>query len=544
MLFKPFRLSSIILACLFVASCASSGYGENANPIDPTTITLKEASFSMANLRPGETIDFSADVGSTDSASDVIVQFILYDKDNIAVFKQHWEGQSLENGQPLTYNVSWEAPPLQYQGEYAGSIGVFDARWQLIKWFDRVTTFTLGGTAQAAESGPIPLADLTLDQNLVDLLPKHFGLGVKADRRGDLGWMDEVGAPFDYRYGYLAGGVNTGSSWAEWSSPRGSYAYRFLTSSDDKGYVPILSYYQIVQSRPNAGQEPPYNNLINPETMRAYFEDWILLMETVGDFGKPTIVHHEPDLWGFLQRKNEDPALGKVAVGSTGIEELAGMEDNARGLAQALVKLRNIYAPNAILAWHATQWATGPDLTIQDVEGKPMGEKLAAYFNKLEAPFDMIFFGPSDRDAAWRQIRRNHDAWWDEADHVRFYDFIKAVLDGTDRKGMIWQIPLGNTIYRTVNNSPWHFQDNHVEYFLLPENRQNVIDHAEIGIVGLLFGGGFREQSSFRDVAEDGITNPEPINGNVKVAEHADDDGGLLRLTSKAFYEQPLIGLR
>ncbi|MDH3660785.1 MAG: hypothetical protein OEU92_12310 [Alphaproteobacteria bacterium] len=314
--------------------------------------------------------------------------------------------------------------------------------------------------------------------------------------------------------------------------------------SDERGYIPVFSYYQIVQSEPNKREEPPYNNLINPSTMRAYFEDWILLMETIAKFGKPAIVHHEPDLWGFLQRKGDDPADARVVVGSSGIPALHGMEDNARGLAQALVKLRNELAPNAFLAWHATQWATGPDLTLQNADGAVVGKKVAAYFNSLQAPFDLIFYGPSDRDAVWRQLRKKQkEAWWDEDDYVRFFEFIKTINQETGLRGMIWQIPLGNTIYRSQNNTPGHFQDNHVEYYLLPENRQNIIDHAEIGIIGLLFGAGFNEQTSYRDVAGDGITNPEPINGNDAVAEFVDDDGGLLRLSTKAFYEQPLLQL-
>ena len=536
------RWLSTLAGCVALSACSSVGYGNDARDLKAEDFSLKQAGFNAAKARPGETIEFSAEIEAAADAGDLIVHLQLFDGDNISVLKQPATGQWFSEGETRSYDLSWTIPALQSGGEYAASVGIFDAGWQMIAWFDRIETVRIDGAA--ASGTALPAADLTPGQNLLDHLPDHFGLGVKADQRGDLEWMAETGAPFDYRYGYLAGGVNTGRSWAEWSSPRGDYATRFMLSSDENGYLPILSYYQIVQSAPNANQEPPYNNLIDASTMYAYFEDWVLLLDRAAAFGKPVILHHEPDLWGFLQRKADDPTGAPVAVGSSGYPDVAGMEDNARGLAQALVKLRNERAPNAILAWHATHWATGPDLTVNNADGTEMGKKVAAYFEKLEAPFEMIFVGPSDRDAAWRQQRKGQDAWWDEADHGRFYDFIKAVLGDTGKPGMIWQIPLGNTIYRTVNNTPGHFQDNHVEYFMLPDNRQNIVDHAEIGIVGLLFGGGFREQSSFRDVVQDGITNPEPINGNTAVAEHPDDDGGLLRLTSKAFYEQPPIGLR
>lgn len=533
------------LICLVVAACMSDGYADNQRGLNSDAFEIKATDVSARRVQPGQSVGFSAEIASPIGAADVIVHLQVFDEDNVSVAKRSWEGQTFGKGQSLSYTLDWPVPARQYGGDYVGSIGIFDADWSMITWFDQQAKIAVVEPVALSTSTnePLSASSLTLGKSLLGQLPSHMGLGAKADRRGDLEWMDETGAPFDYRYGYLAGGVNTGTSWAEWSSPPGDYAYRFMTSSRERGYMPVLTYYQIVQSAPNNGQEPPYNNLLDPSTMQAYFEDWLLLMETAAEFGEPVIVHHEPDLWGYLQRKGDDPASARVAVGSSGVPEVAGMEDNARGLAQALVKFRNERAPNVILAWHATQWATGPDLTVQNADGIAMGKRVATYFEKLQAPFDLIFYGPSDRDAAWRQARKKQDAWWDDDDHARFFGFMKTINEATGLRGMVWQIPLGNTRYRSLDNTPGHFQDNHVEYFLLPENQQNIVDHAGIGIIGLLFGGGAREQTSFRDVAEDGITNPAPINGNDLEAEYPDDDGGFFRLSVKSFYDSGPLDL-
>ena len=134
-------------------------------------------------------------------------------------------------------------------------------------------------------------------------LPKFVGLGLKGDRSGDINWMVDSGTPWTYRYGYLSGAVNSSGGWATWVSPEGEYATQFMNTSSQKGYIPVISYYTIVQSAPNASVEPPFANLANASTMKAYFQDFRLLMKKAHIFGKPVIVHVEPDLWGYIQGK-------------------------------------------------------------------------------------------------------------------------------------------------------------------------------------------------------------------------------------------------
>lgn len=51
----------------------------------------------------------------------------------------------------------------------------------------------------------------------------------------------------------------------------------------------------------------------------------------------------------------------RAGAGRGGHVELSGLPDNAAGLAQAIVRLRDRYAPNVVLGYHLSTWATGND---------------------------------------------------------------------------------------------------------------------------------------------------------------------------------------
>jgi len=49
--------------------------------------------------------------------------------------------------------------------------------------------------------------------------------------------------PWDFRYQYLAGGVNTGNGWATWNTPPGQYATNFIQDARSRGMIPAFMYY-------------------------------------------------------------------------------------------------------------------------------------------------------------------------------------------------------------------------------------------------------------------------------------------------------------
>src|SRR4051812_39451323 len=64
-------------------------------------------------------------------------------------------------------------------------------------------------------------------------LPPHFLLGLGNNSSG-LNWMTDSAIPWDARYQYLTGGVNTGNGWATWNS-NGTFATNYLNASASAG---------------------------------------------------------------------------------------------------------------------------------------------------------------------------------------------------------------------------------------------------------------------------------------------------------------------
>jgi len=380
-------------------------------------------------------------------------------------------------------------------------------------------------------------------EEVVRKLRPHFMLGVAA-APGD-SWVEETkaqGAQWDVRYQYLAGGVNTPNNWKTWNRPAGAFAAHYLAESGKQGAIPCLTWYQMYQSLPCGaqGDEAQGNkrNVESPATMKSYFEDFALLMRKCGEFGKPVIVHVEPDLWGFFLLnpafKPNTADQVRVMVKSSGFAEAAEFDDTAAGFGKALIALRDRHAPNVLLAWHASMW------------GRP-DSKATAEFCRKTGPWDLVFTDPSDRDAAWKLAKNYHaqGAWWSEKDFERFREWSGELHRLTGLPLMAWQVPMGNTHMASCNNTEGHYMDNRPEYFLenYPAN-PHLAEFKAAGYIGLLFGGGAGGCTSVRDTMKDGITNPEPVKDNKgEKAVFADDDGGYLRLRGGEYYRKGVLPL-
>ncbi|HYF52100.1 MAG TPA: hypothetical protein VEJ63_22005 [Planctomycetota bacterium] len=376
----------------------------------------------------------------------------------------------------------------------------------------------------------------------VEKLRPHFMLGV-GSAPGD-GWIEETrknGCRWDVRYQYICGGVNTPSNWKTWNQPAGAFLSLYLNESEKMGCIPCVTYYQLLQSLPAAGKgaEDVVNktNGENGATMKAYFDDYKVLLQKCSEFGKPVIVHHEPDLWGYFlisqQFAPNEADKVKVIVKSSGHPDVAEFEDTAAGFGKAIVAMRDKYAPQVLLAWHASKW------------GNPDVNKFVAFLKQC-GKWDLLFTDPSDRDSAWKIAKNYHagGAWWTDADFNSFRDWSAELHKATKLPLMAWQIPMGNTVFASCNNTDGHYMDNRPEYWLenYPQNT-HIAEYAAAGYIGLLFGGGAGACTNCRDVYKDGVTNPEPVKGNKgEKSAWPDDDGGYLRLRGGNYYTKgPLL---
>ncbi len=299
----------------------------------------------------------------------------------------------------------------------------------------------------------------------------------------------------DARYQYLAGGVDTRDGWRGWN-PDGTFVSRYVAESRRAGLLPVLTYYQLLQSRPGrpGGEaERDLANLADAPLMRAYYDDFRLAVKRAREGGGPVVLHVEPDLWGHVQQaaRGDDAATVPAAVARSGDPALQDLPDTAAGFAQALVRLRDREGPEVRLAWHLSTWGaqlspTGHDLPARRIDEQ--ADRAARFYGSLGADFDLIFNDVADRDDGFRQkvlgeARPFHR--WGSGDVGRHLRYLRGVSERTREPLVLWQLPLGN---RSLPNTFGRFRDNRVD--LLLGSRRTLRALRAAGVVGLLFGAG------------------------------------------------------
>ena len=170
----------------------------------------------------------------------------------------------------------------------------------------------------------------------------------------------------------------------------------------------------------------------------------------------------------------------------------------------------------------------------------------AAFYASLGAKCDLATAEFSDRDAEFKVrnqgVARRH-AWWNAADFRRHTRFLSGFSRAARLRIVLWQIPLGNTRMRAMNNTWGHFQDNRVQWLLDEPRRTHLKAYANAGVVALLFGGGAAGTTCACDAAKDGVTNPPAVNGNMRLSLSVDDDGGFFRNRARAYYARGTLRL-
>jgi hypothetical protein len=348
-----------------------------------------------------------------------------------------------------------------------------------------------------------------------------------ADDPGDAAALRRV-APFGFRYQYLAGGVNTGHGWSTWN-PNGSFVTRYDAESWAAGEIPVFSYYMLLQSNGAGGDELHRDlaHLHDPALMRAYWADVRLFFERARGT-KTVVLHIEPDLWGYLEQANE------IAL--------------AASFAQRFVQLRNELAPNVLLAYHMSGWGTRHDIVYEkppDAVVRRYAAESASFYRALHAKFDVAFEDFSDRDAGFYAAQQgNTKTWFTPADFARHLLYAKTFIQLAGVRMVAWQIPLGNTVMRTMDNTWDHYQDNRVQWLLGPGSRARLHAYVDAGFVGFLFGRGADGTTCACDAAGDGVTNPPAIDGNAAMSVSGDDDGGYFKQQAGAYYRDGPLQLR
>jgi hypothetical protein len=415
-------------------------------------------------------------------------------------------------------------------------------------------------------------------------LPTHFGFGLDAadDSNGTGGWMPNSGIPWDYAYTYLTGGVNTGGAWWNSWAKNGTFPIHYGSKALQQGYIPVFIYYTLQASNGTCNacnaNHRALVNLNDPTLMKSYFENFTLLLQRLSTrtydgitgLGQIAIVDVEPDLAGMVEQATssgncfgyctglgDNPAYLTAAVASSGDADVASYPNTYQGFNWALLHLRDLYAPNVLMAVHVSDWATNIDIgsnTDPAVNAVALGQEagsFAAASGAVTAPpgtstYNLVFNDPSDHDAGWQSaVNNNPGVWWD-ANNVtlpnfhQWEEYISGIHQVTGKGVMAWQVPIGNQYFDTENNTPYHYQDNRVQYFFshVPELVQSGLVAALLGQDGV--------NTHYYDAAGDGVSNPSAIctrlgsSAGPVCANHestvTDDDGGYLRMVAKQYY--------
>ncbi len=352
-------------------------------------------------------------------------------------------------------------------------------------------------------------------------------------------------APFGFRYQYLSGGVNTGDSWQTWGA---DFVSSYITESEAANMVPVFSYYEMRQSDPGAGvgdeAMADLENLQSRSTMLAYYTDLKAFFQEASVATGPVVIQIEPDLWGYLEQRNRNAAKIRAAVASTGMPDLHGLSNTAAGFAQAILRLRDDDGPRVIVAYHDSIWGSGKDIqqshpTNAEIPG--MAAASVAFYRSLHAHFNAIFTETADRDAGYAQNVNGEGTshWWARIDFVHLGEYIADFHRKVRLPVVIWQIPVGNTFMRVLNNTDYHYQDNKVQSLLGAGKSAHTMlrFYARSGVAALLFGSGQGNDTCACDNDNNLLSNePAPIDGNTEHSLSTDDDGGYFMSVAKRYY--------
>jgi hypothetical protein len=416
-------------------------------------------------------------------------------------------------------------------------------------------------------------------------LPGYFGFGCidKADSYAVDGphFFKDLTPPsacWDYSYAYLT------PNWTGWISG-GGWAKQELQHWESKGQIQVFTFYYT-----------PYtlSNYTTGSWMNTYLSDFKTLMQVcAANTTKVVIVHIEPDLMGYWQQAGKSPTTtGTVNMSGSGFNEtddgvnITSLPNTIQGWSEALYRIRNQYAKGKVLlAHHFTHWATNNDVYINSSGMNQSAtntqvDAITTFISGVENghPYDLIFSDPSDRDADWYRIQGggSNTRWTDPGlayTDARSWGRIAYIINRASttlaRRFMIWQVPNGNTYFKTCNNTSGHYRDYSSQSFL-PSTSANGSSgtpgdaysssstttgpgfYAQNGVIGVLFGeGGYDSNYSPHDMTHlrdalpgDGVYNPGSDNNagsfsadtwGKQSSTLSDNDGGYIRTAVGAY---------
>lgn len=262
------------------------------------------------------------------------------------------------------------------------------------------------------------------------------------------------------------------------------------------------------------------------DEMATYWTNVRDLLRELGSAGAPVELLIEQDVAGELLSASPDATTIPFAVAETGVEGLDGLPDTFAGWAQAWITLRDELAPQVRIGLTVSPWQINNDF-IPDLPTEAQAAEWAASFGEsyatLGARFDyldniMVYDEGGSRGEQYIPDDRFFD---------RLLTWVEGISAATDTRVILDNVPVGNSVYRTLDNSEFHFRDSWAEWILAGDDFANLVALRDAGVMGIVFGvdGGRGNTTCPCDAAGDGVTN---AGDQGRTATSADDDGGYL----------------
>jgi len=318
-------------------------------------------------------------------------------------------------------------------------------------------------------------------------LPHRFaiGLGNDADSGYDPNKVSAytLGPKMDIHYMYLSGLPGEGG-WTDWNSPSGQYVTMHVNAAKARKVVPMFTLYQAA-----AWGENNLSAFNNNDFMTKYWRGVRTMFQRLAEGGVPAIVHIEPDLWGYTQKRGEDPSAVPMKVGAL-VPECTDLPANVAGFGKCIVRLGRRLAPKVAIGLSASEFGAYTN-------GAPDAGRVARYLNKVGgAESDLIVIETLDRDAGCFEkgtdpnCKRSGSFYWTDKNYSDHLAWAKTVRSTTGKPLLWWQMPLG-VASNGSGGSAGKYRDNRVQYLF-----SRPWQFAEAGGIGAVFGTGAKNQTT------------------------------------------------
>ena len=312
----------------------------------------------------------------------------------------------------------------------------------------------------------------------------HFLVGMGNDLANDHA-MDgayTLGVTLDLHYAYMVGLPGQGG-WPDWNAG-GTFVNILSDSADDQGVTPMYTLYAMASIG-----DGNLSGLNMDSFMRPYWDGVRLLFQRIAAFGKPALVHVEPDFWAYAQQMSGGSPSGLPVRVTSLVPECAGMSNDLSGLGHCILELGRTLAPKAVIGFHASRWAGSAAGMVSFLNGIGAGEA------------DVIMQDMLDRDAGCFEAhtdpacQRDDGPWyWDESNQTspnfhEYLDWAKAISDGVGKPIIWWQVPFG-VPSGTRGGTSGHYRDNRVHYIF-----SHIGEFVAAGGLGVTFGTGAGNQT-------------------------------------------------